>query len=118
MDESITFEKSIQFGVRMIRFAEFLIEKKQRVIADQILRSGTSIGANIAEGKYAASKADFINKNKIAEKEANETAYWLKLLKAAEIVDEKQYESLFADLHELQCLIGATIITAKSRTTK
>jgi four helix bundle protein len=113
MNENIILEKSIRFGVRMIKLAEFLQGKKQRVIADQILRSGTSIGANVAESDYAASKADFINKLKISEKEAGETAYWLHLLKAAETIDEKQFDSLFADVQELQRLIGSSLKTLK-----
>lgn len=78
MGENIILEKAIKFSVRTVKLAEFLQDKKQWVIADQILRSGTSVGANVAESNYAASNADFINKLKISEKEAGETAYWLR----------------------------------------
>lgn len=84
------------------------------MIADQILRSGTSVGANVTESNYAASNADFINKLKIAEKEASETAYWLRVLRASETIDEKQFDSLFADIDELQKLIGASLRTLKT----
>ena len=89
MKENIILEKCLLFGVRMIKFVEFLETKNQKIIANQILRSGTSIGANAAESAFAASNADFINKLKIAEKEASETAYWLRLLKIADRIDEK-----------------------------
>ena len=111
---NIILEKTLAFSVRMLKLAEFLESKKQRIIADQILRCGMSVGANIAESDYAASKADFINKLKIAEKEAGETAYWLRVLKAGAIIDEKQFESLFSDIDEIQCLIGASIKTLKN----
>ena len=93
MKESILQEKSLQFGVRMVKFAERLEIVNKRIIANQILRSGTSIGANIAESCYAASRSDFVNKLKIAEKETGETAYWLKLVKTASLIDEAQYKS-------------------------
>ena len=115
MKENIILEKCIQFSVRMVKLAGFLQEKKHRVIADQVLRSGMSVGANIAESNYAASEADFVNKLKIAEKEAGETAYWLRVLKASDIIDEKQYDSLFLDIQELQKLIGASLKTLKSK---
>lgn len=89
MKENILSEKSLQFSVRIIKLAQFLESKSHLVMANQILRSGTSIGANVSESAYAASNADFINKLKLAEKEANETIYWLKLLRAVEILDEK-----------------------------
>jgi four helix bundle protein len=115
MNENIILEKSITFSVRMIKLSEYLREKKQRVIADQILRSGMSIGANIAESDYASSKADFINKLKISEKEAGETAYWLRVLYVAQIIDDKQYNSLFADITELQKMIGTSLKTLKGK---
>jgi len=108
-------EKSLLFSVRMLKLAEFLQGKKQRVIADQILRSGTSVGANIAESDYASSRADFINKIKIAEKEAGETAYWLRVLRHGKIIDEKQFDSLFSDIQELQRLIGSSLKTLKKK---
>ena len=75
--KNIVVEKSLQFSVEIIKFCELLDEHKKFVIAKQLLRSGTSIGANIFEAQHAESKADFIHKMKIAIKEANETLYWL-----------------------------------------
>ena len=115
MKENIILEKALLFSVRMLKVAEFLQGKKHHVIADQLLRSGMSIGANLAESDYAASGADFINKLKIAEKEAGETAYWIRILRKGEIIDEKQYESLFTDVKELQRLIGASLKTMKAK---
>ena len=114
MKENLILEKALTFSVRVIKLAGFLQEKKQRVIADQVLRSGMSIGANIAESDYASSKADFVNKFKIAEKEAGETAYWLRVLCKSELIDSKQFESLFADIQELQRMIGSSIKTIKN----
>jgi len=115
MKENIILEKALLFSVRMLKLAEFLQGKKQRVIADQVLRSGMSVGANIAESEYAASKADFINKLKIAEKEAGETVYWVRVLRKAKIIDERQFKSLFSDIQELQRLIGTSLKTLKTK---
>ena len=115
MGENIILEKSLMFGTRMLKLAEYLHNKKQHIIADQILRSGTSIGANVAESDYAASAADFANKFKIAEKEAGETAYWLRLIKMGAIIDEKLFDSLFNDVKEIQRLIGASLKTIKEK---
>ena len=115
MKENIILEKALLFSVRMLKLAEFLQGKKQRVIADQVLRSGMSVGANIAESEYAASKADFINKLKIAEKEAGETVYWIRVLRKGKIVDERQFKSLFSDIQELQRLIGTSLKTLKTK---
>lgn len=76
-NKNIVVEKSIEFSVEIIKFCELLEENKKFVIAKQLLRSGTSIGASIFEAQHAESKADFIHKMKIAIKEANETFYWL-----------------------------------------
>lgn len=73
-------EKAEAFALRIVRLYQHLNEKGERVMSKQVLRSGTSVGANITEGHYGASKADFINKYVIAEKEAGETLYWLRLL--------------------------------------
>jgi four helix bundle protein len=82
-----------------------LEEKKEYVISRQILKSGTSIGANIRESKNAQSNLDFINKLSIALKEADETAYWLELLSESSIIDQKQFDSLYSDLNEIISLI-------------
>lgn len=96
-------EKSFLFGSRIVKF--YLIRIKQdyhlKDLLKQILRSGTSIGANVAESQEASSKRDFSNKLSIALKEARETEYWLKLFKDAEVITEKEYFSLRGDCDEL-----------------
>ena len=89
-------------------------EKKEYVLSKQILRSGTSIGANIAEGNQAQSKADFVHKFSIAHKEAFETEYWLCLLRDGEFITEKQAESIIIDCQELQKILTTSIKTAKN----
>ena len=94
MKESILKEKAMDFAIRIVNLYHFLNDKKQeKVMAKQILRSGTSIGANISEGIYAESTADFIHKHAIAQKECAETLYWLELLKRTQYIDPKQYDS-------------------------
>ena len=113
MRENIMLEKALKFGVRIIKLAKFLDEQKHKVLANQILRSGVSVGANISEIEYASSNADFINKLQISRKEANETKYWLKLIKEASIIENKLFESLFSDIEEISKLLGASVSTAK-----
>ena len=115
MKENIILSKSLLFAARILKLAEFLEDKNQKVLANQILRSGTSIGANIAESEYASSKPDFINKLHIAQKEAGETKYWLKLLEMTNVIDNKIFESLNNDLIELLKMIGASLITVKKK---
>ena len=107
-------EKSFRFALRMVKLSRCLRERKTEfVIVNQLLRSGTSIGANVAEGQQAQSKPDFINKMNIALKEAYETSYWLKLLYAAESLNTKEYESIATDCSELERLLIAIIKSAK-----
>jgi four helix bundle protein len=114
LKNSILLEKSYNFALRMIKLFQFLSsEKKEFVLSKQILRSGTSIGANIEEANQAQSKADFVHKLCIANKEAFETNYWLRLLRDSEILTEKQAESLLNDCEELQKLLTASIKTSK-----
>lgn len=101
MKENILEIKSMNFAVRILKLSDFLFDKKQSVIAYQIMKSGTSIGANIAESKYGASKLDFANKLQISQKEAGETKYWLELIYKAEIIEENLYKSLLLDVEEL-----------------
>ena len=110
-------EKSYKFALRIVKLYKFLAyEKKEFVLSKQVMRSGTSIGANVTEGNQAQSTADFIHKLSIALKEAFETEYWLCLLRDAEFVTEKQAESLIADCNELQKILTASIKTSKSKT--
>ena len=101
-DNNVIREKSKRFAVRIVKFSRYLDEqKKERIISKQILRSGTSIGANIRESGRAQSEADFYSKLNIALKEADETAYWLEILFDSEIIDEKEYNSLYNECDEL-----------------
>ncbi len=118
MRENVLKDKSYQFAVRTIHFYKFLVEnKKEFTIAKQILRSGTSIGANVEEANQAESKADFIHKLSIANKEANETHYWLRLLIDTDIVS-KDHVSLRNDCEELMRLLTAIIKSTKSNLKK
>ncbi len=108
-------DKSYNFALRIIKLYKHLIdEKKEYILSKQVLRSGTSIGANIAEGNQAQSKADFIHKLSISHKESFETEYWLRLLRDSEYLSEKQTSSLIDDCKELQKLLTTSIKTAKN----
>jgi four helix bundle protein len=92
--------------------------KNEYILSKQILRSGTAIGALIREAEHAESDLDYIHKLSIALKEANETEYWLRLLKETDYLDEKMYESIIIDCHELIKLLVASIKTLKIRKTQ
>ncbi|MDY4755979.1 MAG: four helix bundle protein [Candidatus Faecousia sp.] len=114
MRENILIDKSIDFAARIIKLQQYLLKtKKETVISKQIVRSGTSIGANIHEANYGQSKADFVAKLHIALKETAETEYWLKLLLASEYLSAEMGESLLKDCQELKKLLIASINTAK-----
>ena len=107
-------EKAEAFALRIVKLYQYLYDKGERVMSKQILRSGTSIGANITEGHYGASKADFVNKYSIAEKEAAETRYWLNLLiKSGHLPETTSTQSLLSDCTELIRLLAASIKTAR-----
>lgn len=115
MNKSVTHLKSKAFAVGIIRFYKYLTEEKREyVLAKQILRSGTSIGANVRESYSAQSKADFISKLHIALKEADETLYWLELLVESEIITQSEFDSLATDLKEISALLASSIKTAKT----
>ena len=114
MKENFLIDKSIAFASRIIKLNQYLVRtKKEAVISRQIVRSGTSIGANINEANYAQSKADFISKMHIALKETAETEYWLKLLTNSEYITENMGKSLLNDCLELKKLLISSINTAK-----
>ena len=116
MKESILRDKSKAFAIRIIKLYKFLLEeKKEFVISKQILRCGTSIGANFAEAIYGVSEADFMNKLSIAQKEASETIYWLELLYETDFITKEQFDSMLADADELVRLLAAYIITMKKK---
>lgn len=110
-NKNIIVDKSFQFALNIIDFCELLEKKKKFVIANQLLKSGTSIGANIYESQNAESKVDFIHKMKIAAKEANETEFWLLLCKYAPTYPTN--EELLNDLAELIKILGKIISTSK-----
>lgn len=107
-------EKSFAFAIRIVRLGEFLMEsKKEYIISKQIIRSGTSIGANIREAQNAQSNADFIHKLSISQKEADETLYWLELLKETEYISDIEFQSLEKDITEIIKLLCVIIKTSK-----
>ena len=114
--ENVIESKSFHFATRIVKLAEYLeLEKKAYVLARQILKSGTSIGANVAEAHYAQSTADFISKMSIALKETNETDYWLHLLQDTGYLTGKETESLRADCAELNKILSSIVKTAKEK---
>lgn len=116
MKENVLSGKSY---MRMIRLYRFMTEEhKEYVLSKQVLRSGTSIGANIEESIHAQSKMDFIHKLSIAQKEASETNYWLRLLRDSDYIKAKLADSLLADCEEAQRLLTSSIKTAKSNLEK
>ena len=107
-DENILKPKSKKFALRIIKLYEYLQEqKKEFVMSKQILKSGTSIGANIMEGIYAQSRPDFGSKLSIALKEAGETEWWLELLEEAEYINKKEVQSMLVDCREIIRILSA-----------
>jgi four helix bundle protein len=107
-------EKSFAFAVRIVKLYQYLCsEKKEFVLSKQILRSGTSIGANVEEAQGGVSKADFSNKIAIAYKEAKETHYWLRLLHATKYIDQQFFQSILEDCDELCRLLFAVLKTTR-----
>lgn len=114
--DNILHEKSYAFAIRTVKLSQYLTSHKQEyVLSKQVLRSGTSIGALVSESKYAQSTPDFINKLSISLKEANETHYWINLLKDTEYIDLKMFKSLEEDINELLKLLTSIINTLKNR---
>ena len=114
MSGSILSAKSYAFALRIVRLNQHMAdERREYVLSKQVLRSGTSIGANIEESVHAKSKVDFIHKLSIAQKEACETNYWLRLLRDSVYIEEKLAESFLKDCEEIQRLLTVSIKTAK-----
>ena len=108
MKDNLIMEKSLAFSVRIVNLQRYLSKSKNEfVISKQIYKSGTSIGANIAEAQRAQSTADFVAKMKIALKEANETQYWLQLLYRSTYITNKEFESIHGDLVEILKILTA-----------
>ena len=116
MKENIIKKKSFDFALRIVKLYQYLVnDKKEFVLSKQLLRSGTSIGANVREAEQAESKADFIHKTSISLKEANESEYWIELLFKADYIDEIQFNSTNKDLKEILKLLTSIIKTSKNK---
>lgn len=113
MKQNLIKEKSFAFALEIVVLYRSLIEQREYVLSKQLLRSGTSIGANVREAEYAQSRADFIHKLSIGLKEANETEYWLDLLKSGNFVSNQEIESLQVKIKELLRLLIKIINTTK-----
>ena len=115
MEQNPIVDKSFKFAVRIVKLYKHMVrEHKEYVLSKQILRCGTSIGANIAEAQRGQSKADFAAKMNIALKEASETEYWLRLLHETDYLSQEQYSSLHADIRQLISLLMAICRTANN----
>jgi four helix bundle protein len=114
MKENIIQKKSFEFAIRVVNAFKYLqSEKKEFVLSKQFLRSGTSIGANVEEAIGGQSKKDFIAKISIAYKEARETNYWVKLLKATQYLEEKEADSIVTDIEELSKILSSILLSSK-----
>ena len=114
MEEQTLIELSKVFAIKIIKICKDIRENRnEKVIVNQLLRSGTSIGANIHEGNYASSRLDFINKFQIALKECYETEYWLELFKETDYIDQDEYVKLREGCNKLCKKLTASIQTAK-----
>ena len=107
-------EQSLDFAVHIINLVKQLKEQRENIMSNQIGRSGTSIGANIREAKYAHGTADFISKLQIALKEASETGYWLELIYKTNYIGEEQYNFLESKCKSLRAMLVSSINTAKN----
>jgi four helix bundle protein len=112
--ENPIVDLSYNFGVRIVKFYKYLSSKQVYVLSKQILRCGTSIGANVHESIHAQSKADFINKMNIALKEADETDYWLRLLRDSDVIEEEEFKSLQTDVKQIIGTLVKIIKNSKS----
>ena len=114
MKDNVIKVKSFKFSVRIVKLYQYLIrEKNEYVLSKQILKSGTSIGANVEEADGGISKADFSNKISLSYKEAKETHYWLRLLKETDYIDEKIFNSLIEECNELCKILFSILKTTR-----
>jgi four helix bundle protein len=117
MKRNIIVEKSYDFAIRIVKLYQYLAsEKREYILSKQILRSGTSIGANVEEMVGGQSKKDFLHKLSIAYKESRETRYWLRILKDMGYIQSAHFTSVNADLEEIQKILGTIIKTTKKKT--
>jgi len=113
--ENIIVKKSYDFALQIIKLYKSLVDKKEFVLSKQVLRSGTSIGANIHEAVASQSKRDFIHKLSISLKEARETQYWLNLLKDSSYIPEPEFDKLKNSCDEIIKILNSIILTTKER---
>lgn len=114
--ENVVYDRALNFSVRIVKLYRYLVEDKaEYVMSKQLLRSGTSIGANISESVSAESTSDFIHKLAISQKEAEETLYWLLLLFKTDYLSETQYDSVSADCIEIKKLLSSIALTLKQQ---
>ncbi|GAB4324852.1 MAG: four helix bundle protein [Candidatus Sumerlaeia bacterium] len=112
--KSVIREKSFAFALRIVRLCKMLeSERGERILGKQLLRSGTAIGALVREAEYAESRADFIHKMAIAQKEAGETAYWLELLHQSGLLSDEEFASIILDQTEIAKILASIILTSK-----
>ena len=116
MNENVIIEKSLDFAVRIVNLRKYLTrEHKEYIMSKQVLRCGTSIGANVREAMRAQSRNDFVAKMNIALKEAFETEYWLEVLHRTDFITQKEFDSMFTECRELTNILSKIIITTKER---
>lgn len=114
MKKNVVKDKSFGFAIRMVRLYQFLVtDKKEYVLSKQLLRSGTSVGAMVREAEHAETKKDFIHKMAIAQKEINESLYWLELLKETDYISEQEFKSLNKDAIEIIKLLTSILKSSK-----
>ena len=117
MKQSILYQKFFEFSKSIVKFYEkYSSEHKDNTISKQLLRSGTSVGANIAKAQFGISKNDFISKLYISLKEANESAYWIKLLRETDLIDAKEAHSLLIQVEEITRILVSSLKTVKNNT--
>ena len=116
MEQNPTYEKALLFAIRIVKVYKYLTEEKREfIISKQLLRCGTSVGANISEALSAESSSDFIHKLAISQKETNETIYWLTILEKTDYLSRSQFDSLYCDCQELRKILVSIILTSKRK---
>ena len=117
--DSLIEQRSYKFALRIVRAYKFLSRQHNEfVLSKQLLRSGTSIAAMMREAKFAQSRADFVNKASVALKEANETLYWIELLHDSEYIDDRTFESIHNEAHEITSILASIVKSTKENTAK
>ena len=115
MEHNNIQDKSFQFAIRIVNLCKLLrTERREYTLSGQLLKSGTSIGANISEAQHAQSRADFLSKLNIALKEATETTYWLRLLRATDYLTESEFQSIHEDCVEIEKILVTSVKSIKA----